>query len=133
VAAVVRRWVVAPEDGLSDDPQVRNERRLRLVYGERIDELQALTKEQVIEKHDAHVQEARSSNKQGVRLQWLERAQVYRDELARRETVRQGERMEALTTSLNSLTKWIVWLTVPVVLATVVSLGLTLWAFFSGG
>ena len=118
---------------MSDDPQVRGERRLRLLNSERLDELHALTNEEVIEKHDAHVAEARNSNKQGVRLLWLERAQVYADELARRDAVHQGERMEALTRSLNRLTKWIVWLTVPVVLATVVSLCLTLWAFFSGG
>jgi hypothetical protein len=109
---------VAPEEGLSDDPQVRNERRLRLLYGERIDELQALTKEQVIEKHDAHAEEARSSNKQGVRLQWLERAQVYRDELTRRETVR-------LTKSLNRLT----W---AIAIATFIGIALTAWSVFSG-
>lgn len=117
---------MAPEDGLSGDPQVRNERRLRLLYGESIDELQALTKEEVIDKHDAHVEEARSSNKQGVRLQWLERAQVYRDELARREMVR-------LTESLNRLTKRIVWLTVIIAIATLIGLGLTASALLSGG
>jgi CHASE3 domain sensor protein len=116
---------MAPEDGLSDDPQVRNERRLRLLYGESVEELEALTREQVIERHDAHVKEARSSNKQGVRLQWLERAQVYRDELTRRETVR-------LTKSLNRLTKWIVWLTVIITIATLVGVGLTLWTLLSG-
>jgi hypothetical protein len=109
---------VAPEEGLSGDPQVRNERRLRLLYGERIDELQALTKEQVIEKHDAHVEEARSSNKQGVRLVWLERAQVYRDELARRETVR-------LTKSLNRLTWFITG-------ATIIGVALTALTLLSG-
>ena len=110
---------------MSGDPQVRNERRLRLLYGERVDELQSLTKEQVIEKHDAHVEEARSSNMQGVRLVWLERAQVYADELARRETVRQGERMEALTRSLNRLT----W---AIAIVTIVGVCLTAWALLSG-
>jgi hypothetical protein len=109
---------VAREEGLSDDPQVRNERRLRLLYGKRIDELQALTKEQVIEKHNAHVAEARSSNKQGVRLVWLERAQVYRDELTRRETVR-------LTKSLNRLT----W---AIAIATFIGVALTAWTLLSG-
>jgi hypothetical protein len=116
---------VGPNEGLSGDPQVRNERRLRLLYGESIDELQDLTKEQVIEKHDAHVEEARSSNKQGVRLQWLERAQVYRDELARREMVR-------LTRSLNRLTWWIVALTVLIAIATLFGVGLTASTVFSG-
>jgi hypothetical protein len=118
VAEGVRGPVVAPEEGLSGDPQVRNERRLRLLYGERIDELHALTKEQVIEKHDAHVEEARNSNKQGVRLLWLERAQVYRDELARRETVR-------LTKSLNRLT-WVI------TVATIIVMALTAWTVIYG-
>ena len=109
---------MARDDGLSDDPQVRNARRLRLLYGESIEELEALTREQVIERHYAHVKEARSSNKQGVRLQWLERAQVYRDELARRETVR-------LTKSLNRLT-WVI------TVATIIGVGITVWTAFFG-
>jgi hypothetical protein len=109
---------VAPEDGLSDDPQVRNARRLRLLHGESIEELEALTREQVSERHDAHVKEARSSNKQGVRLQWLERAQVYRDELTRRETVR-------LTKSLNLLT-------LVITVATIIGVALTAWTVFFG-
>ena len=107
---------------MSDDPQVRGERRLRLLYGERVDELHALTNEQVIEKHNAHVAEARNSNKQGVRLQWLERAQVYRDELARRGSERQGERMEALTRSMHILA----WVGVAVAVVGVVLSLLTL-------
>jgi hypothetical protein len=83
---------------------MRNERRLRFLYGERIDELQALTKERVIEKHDAHVAEARSSNKQGVRLLWLERTQVYRDELARHETVRRTKSLSRLTWFITGAT-----------------------------
>jgi hypothetical protein len=127
--------------------QGRLERQLHLLYGERVGELRALTEAELIEKHDAHVDEARGSNKVGVRLQWLERAQVYADELARRDTEAQGmrlealtrsmqaqgERMEDLTSSLNGLTWWIVGLTVLIAFVTVLGVGLTAWALFIGG
>jgi hypothetical protein len=58
---------------------------------------------------------------------------VYLDELARRETVRQGERMEALTRGLNALTWWIVVLTVAIAIATFAGVGLTAWTILSGG
>jgi hypothetical protein len=116
---------VASEEGLSGDPQVRSERRLRRLEGEHISELRALTTSQVIEKHDARVDEARSSNNHGVRSWWLQRAQFYADELDRREAVRQGERMEALTKSLNRLT----W---AITIATFIGVGLTTWAMLSG-
>jgi hypothetical protein len=61
---------------------------------------------------------------------------VYLDELtrrARRETVRQGARMEALTTSLKRLTWWIVVLTVIIVIATVVGVLLTALTLTLGG
>lgn len=51
---------------------------------------------------------------------------VFLDELARRETVRQGERMEALTRSLNRLT-WVI------TIATLVGVGLTALTLFVGG
>ena len=95
------------EERERDPVEARQERRLRLLEGERVGELRALTKDQVIEKHDAHIDEARRSNKHGVRLVWLRRAQVYADELSRRENVRQGETMEKLTRSLNRLT-WVI-------------------------
>ena len=57
---------------------------------------------------------------------------VYLDELTRRETIRQGERMEALTTSLKRLTWWIVVLTVIIVIATIVGVFLTAWTALSG-
>jgi hypothetical protein len=117
------------------DPQARLEHWSRLLRGERISELHALTEAQVIEQHDALVEEARRSNKPApaAKLQWLERAQVYADELARREMVRQGERMEALTRSLNRLTWWIVVLTVLIAIATLVGVGLTAAALLLGG
>ena len=58
---------------------------------------------------------------------------VYLDELTRRETVRQGARMEALTTSLKRLTWWIVVLTVIIVIATVVGVLLTALTLTLGG
>jgi hypothetical protein len=54
---------------------------------------------------------------------------VYLDELTRRETIRQGQRMEALTTSLNRLTRWIVGLTVIIAIATLFGVGIA-WATF---
>ena len=54
------------------------------------------------------------------------------DELARREAVRQVERMEVLTRSLNRLTTWIVALTVLIAIATVVGVILTAVAVISG-
>ena len=51
-------------------------------------------------------------------MQWLGRAQVYADELARRDT-------ERLTKSLNRLT-------LVITVATLVGVGLTAWTVFSG-
>ncbi len=50
---------------------------------------------------------------------------VYLDELSRRETVRQGKRMEALTRSLNRLT-WVI------TVATLIGVALTAWTLLSG-
>jgi hypothetical protein len=57
---------------------------------------------------------------------------VYLDELTRRETIRQGQRMEALTTSLNRLTRWIVGLTVIIAIAKLFGVGIA-WATFEAG
>jgi hypothetical protein len=65
-------------------------------------------------------------------MRYVARAQVYADELVRRETVRQGERMEALTTSLNRLTWWIVGLTVIIAIATLFGVGIALATFLAG-
>jgi hypothetical protein len=54
---------------------------------------------------------ARRSRKLAVRALGLERAQVYADELTRRETISEDEQMEALTKDLNRFTWWIVSLT----------------------
>jgi hypothetical protein len=117
--------------------EARREDEARQVYeahllrGARIGELHTLPEAELVERHDSLVAEANRTRTPN--LQWLERAQVYADELTRRETARQGERMEGLTRSLNRLTQWIVVLTVIVVVATLVGVGLTAWTVLSGG
>ena len=56
----------------------------------------------------------------------IERAHAYRGELSQRQSVRQAERIEALTRSMNRLT-WVV------VLATIAGVGMTVWVLLSGG
>ena len=123
--------------GEERDQQERYERQLGLLRGERISELRRISPEELIEKYDANVAEARRSNKLGVRSQWLGRAQLYADELARREAQRQSERMEDLTESLDDLTQRIVRLTqvaVGVAIVGVIVAALTLVsALLSGG
>jgi hypothetical protein len=79
-----------------DPVEARQESWASLLEGETIHELRALPREQVIAKHDVPVDEANRSKKPSpaAKLQWLGRAQVYADELARRDT-------ERLTKSLN--------------------------------
>jgi hypothetical protein len=115
------------------DPEVRYEHQLRLLEGERISELRGISPEELIKKHDAHVAEARRSNKLGVRAQWLGRAQLYADELTRRGAQRQDERMEDLTESLNDLTQRIVRLTQVGVGVAIVGVILALLTLISGG
>jgi hypothetical protein len=112
------------------DPQVRLERWSRLLQGERVSELHALPEAQLIEKHDALVEEAAATKKPNpsAKLQWLERARVYTDELARREAVRQGERMEALTRSMNRLTKIVTIATIAGVIATIAGVLIAGWS-----
>ena len=57
---------------------------------------------------------------------YIERARLYRTELEQRQGVRQAERVEALTRSMNRLA-WVV------VLATIAGVGITVWALLSGG
>jgi hypothetical protein len=60
------------------------------------------------------------------RLLYIERARLYRTELEQRQGIRQAERMEALTRSMNRLS-WVV------VLATIAGVGITVCALLSGG
>ncbi len=62
---------------------------------ETIEQLRDLPDEEVIRRHDAMAQNT------------VVGTQHYLDELARRDMVRQGERMERLTASINRLT-WVI-------------------------
>ena len=93
-----------------------------------IQQLHTLTAEQLIARHDLLLEEARERrhyDPPGAEY-FLDRAQAYLTELSRREAVRQGERMEALTRSLNRLT-WVI------TIATIIGVALTAWALLSGG
>jgi hypothetical protein len=105
-------------------------RRRRLMRGEPITELRSLPEAELSEKYDALMELSAdpSVTNRDAQMRYVARAQVYADELVRRETVRQGDRMEALTTSLKRLTWGIVVLTVIIVIATIVGVFLTAWA-----
>ena len=61
----------------------------------RVQNLRSMTEEELIRSHDSEVQNRAAHYN------------IYLDELRLRETLRQGERMEALTTSINRLT-WVI-------------------------
>lgn len=123
-----------PEDREAAREARVSERLFHLLQGERISELHALTEAQVIEKHDALVEEVQGSitRSQSFWVEWerrvelLKRAQVYADELARREAARQEERMEALTRSMHLLS----WVGVGVAIVGVILAAMT---YFSVG
>ena len=77
---------------------------------ETIDELRNLPKEEVVRRHDATAEHT------------VVGTQHYLDELARRDAVSQGERMERLTASINRLTWIITGATIIGVVLTIVSL-----------
>ena len=81
---------------------------------ETIDELRNLSDEDIVRRHDAKAKNTSVGTYH------------YLDELARRDAVRQGERMENLTTSINRLT-------IVVTVATVVGVLLTAWGVIYGG
>jgi len=86
----------------------------------KVSNLRSMSEEELMDRHDSEML-SRSAH-----------YNIYLDELRRREMVRQGERMEALTTSLNRFTRWLVWLTVLITISTIISVALTAWAVFSG-
>lgn len=86
-----------------------------------VEHLRSLSEEELIRLHNEEMQHRAAHYN------------VYLDELRRREAVRQGERIEELTTSLNRLTWWIVVLTVLIAIATLVGVGLTALTLLSGG
>jgi CHASE3 domain sensor protein len=111
------------------------DRRRRLGKGtpyERVGELRNLSEQELIAKHDSWIDHANNllaSDKTAI----TNRAQTYMNELHRRESIRQGERMEALTRSLNHLTKWIVALTVLIAIATLIGVFLAALTLTLGG
>jgi hypothetical protein len=81
-----------------------HQRQEQLLRGESLSKLRdELTEAELIERHDALVEEAARTTLMETKMRFLERAKVYTDELARREAARQGERMEALTRSMHLL------------------------------
>jgi hypothetical protein len=70
----------------------------------KIEELRDLTEAELIRRYDEVVDHANRITRMGAKTPFLSYAETYMNELLRRETVRQGERMEALTSSLNLLT-----------------------------
>lgn len=72
-----------------------------------VEELHGLSEQELIWRHDEVADAANRVPGSMTKTPYLDRAQVYAAELARREAVRQGQRMEALTESLNRLT-WVI-------------------------
>jgi hypothetical protein len=96
---------------------------------ESVDELHTLPEAELVRRHDELVRELNRTNPRisatTTRQEYTSRIEAYLDELARRETALQGERMEALTRSLNRLT-WVI------TIATIIGVCLTAWALLSG-
>lgn len=103
-----------------------------ILKGERWGELRMLPADELAVRHDACLVKATDELSGDMKILLLERARAYRAEQTRREEVRQGERMEALTRSLNKLTWWIVALTVLIAIATIIGVALTAWTLLSG-
>jgi hypothetical protein len=119
VEEVVRR--VSTEPGRERKPQ-----SFDFTHHETIAELRALPDAELERRHDATVQAVASTREAQERQLYIERARLYRTELEQRQGVRQAERMEALTWSMNPLT-WVV------LLATIAGVGITVWALLWGG
>ncbi len=101
----------------------------------RVEDLRSMTEEELIRSHDTEMQNRaahyniyldelrrRESERQGQRMEELTRS-----------TVSQGERTEKLTRSINRLTWWIVGLTVLIAIATLAGVLLTAWSRLSSG
>jgi hypothetical protein len=84
----------------------------RLMGGESLSELRnTLTEAEMQERYNAFMEATTRPINRGAQMRYLARAQIYADELMRRETVRLAERMQRL----------IVTLAVLVILATIIS------------
>jgi hypothetical protein len=97
-----------------------------LTHHETIEELRALPDEEIERRHDATMNSLSDSSIDAQERQIrIGRAHAYRGVLAQRQSVRQAQRIEALTRSMNRLT-WVV------VLATIAGVGMTVWILLSG-
>jgi len=97
-----------------------------LDHHETVEELRALPDAEIERRHDAIMQSLSdpSIGDQERQIR-IGRAHAYRAVLWHRQSTRQGQRMEALTRSMNRLT-WVV------VLATTVGVVMTVWTVLSG-
>jgi hypothetical protein len=98
-----------------------------LAHHETVEELRALPDAELERRHDAVVQALSDTSMEAQERQLhIERAHAYRGILAQRQSVRQAQRMEGLTRSMNRLT-WVV------VLATIAGVGMTVLVLLTGG
>jgi len=86
----------------------------------KVSDLRSMPEEELMRRHDSEM------------LNRSAHYNIYLDELRRREMSRQGERMEALTRSLNRFTRWLVWLTVLIAISTIVSVVIAALTLRSG-
>jgi hypothetical protein len=96
----------------------------RLMAGESLRELRnTLTEAEMQERYNAFMEATTRPINRDAQMHYLARAQIYADELMRRETVRLGKRMQRL----------IVTLAVLVILATIMSVILSTLTLSLGG
>lgn len=96
----------------------------RLMGGESLSELRnTLTEAEMQERYNAFMEATTRPINRDAQMRDLARAQIYADELMRRETVRLGERMEKLRVALAVL----------VILATIMSVILSTLTLSLGG
>ena len=79
----------------------------------KIEDLRNMSEEELVRGHDRDMQNRAAHYN------------IYLDELARRETLRQGDRMEKLTRSINALT-------IVITGATLLGVALTAWSLLAG-
>jgi hypothetical protein len=99
-----------------------------LTHHETLAELRSLPDTELERRHDAVVRAPTDGSVSSAQPSqpYIERAHAYRAVLAQLQSVRQTERIEAPTRSMNCLT-WVV------VLATIAGVGTTVWALLLGG
>jgi hypothetical protein len=81
----------------------------RLMGGESLSELRnTLTEAEMQERYNAFMEATTRPINRGAQMRYLARAQIYADELMRRETVRLAERMQRLIVTLATIISVIV-------------------------